>query len=275
MEPSRQASENLAIKAYRHIEGNRAYALTPDSRNVLAILATALMQKRNAEGKFDMDGHSPSATKSMVDLIKKLSDAGLNLCQRRAHAPKPLPELWRDPVTKEPLRPPKDVKEKSLLAKVDPDLLAHFENMERDPYGYVLKLRQEEAQRKVIDAIAYDETSHNPTINPFLGNDLTKQGQFEKSVSPEVLAFCKYEARPVELPLFGANADMTIQGRLSKDADVSAILGLAGSVYRQWAYDDKVAAEAQRKAAEETLRKLSDADAASNRTIRTVGVGAL
>jgi hypothetical protein len=72
----RETAQNFALKAYRLIKGNRAYAVNDESKNVLAILGAALLQKRKAEGRDDMDG-TPVAQKQMVDLLTKLNDAGL------------------------------------------------------------------------------------------------------------------------------------------------------------------------------------------------------
>ena len=160
------------------------------------------------------------------------------------------------PVTDEPLPPPKDIKSKSLLAKVDPDLLAHFEAMASDPYGHVQKLRDEEAARQVIDAIVYDKDQHNAAVNPFLGQSETAKGNFVKNVQPGVIEFFRYEAQPVELLLFGSQRNMTLTDRLSKDPDVAALIQLGGAIHQRWAAEDKAAAESARKAAEHTLRRL-------------------
>jgi hypothetical protein len=257
----RQASENFALKAYGHIKSNRAYALNDESKNTLAILGTALLQKRKAEGRQDMDG-SPSGQKEMVNLLMKLNDAGVNLCQRRASAPKALPKPWINPITDEPLPPPATLDERALLAKQDPELLQWFDDMAKAPYQRLVAHNAAEAQRKVIEAIEYGPDQHNPVLNPFIPDadgktNLTARSNFEKSVSPELLAFYKWEALPVSIPLFGANRDLTLEGRLSKESDVWAIMELGRSIHRSWAYDDKLAAEAARKAAEETLRKLA------------------
>ena len=149
------------------------------------------------------------------------------------------------------------MEQRSLLARVDPDLLAHFDNMERDSYGYVQRLRDEEAQRKIINAISYDETSHHVQINPYLGDSLTAKSSFEKHASPELIEFCKYEAQPVTLPLFGPDANMTIQAKLSKDPDMNALLQLGQTIHAQWTYDDVENAKQQKAAAEATLQKFA------------------
>src|SRR5262249_12983687 len=121
----RQASQNFALRAYEKVKGHRSYALTPEAKNTLAILGTALLQKRKAYARDDMDG-TPVAQKEVVEIVQKLSAGGFNLLQRRPGAPKPLPKPWTDPVTGRELPPPTDLRSKTLLRKVDPDLLAHF-----------------------------------------------------------------------------------------------------------------------------------------------------
>jgi hypothetical protein len=252
----RQGALNFALKAYKNLKGHRAYALNDESKNTLAVLARALLDKRKAEDRHDMDG-TPGSMKEMIDLLTKLDDAGLNLRQRRAHAPTPIPELWVDPVTKQPLPPPKGLAERSLLAKIAPDLLQHFDVMEREPYAHIQKLRDEEAQRKVIDAIVYDESAHNPAVNPYLSDNLTAKSNFEKSASPELVEFCKREAVPVTLPLFGPDRNMTVQAKLSKNPDTNAIMQIADGIWRQWSFEDMENAKQQKAAAEATLRKFA------------------
>jgi len=89
-----------------------------------------------------------------------------------------------------------------------------------------------------------------------LGTNETAKANFAKNVSPELVEFCKCEAMPVEVALFGASRNHTIEGRLSKDSSMTALLALGRAIHRQWAAEDKAAAEAARKTAEETLRKL-------------------
>ena len=51
METNREHIEKFALETYRELQHNRHYALTPDSKNVLTALATALYQKRAAENR--------------------------------------------------------------------------------------------------------------------------------------------------------------------------------------------------------------------------------
>ena len=263
METQRQAAENFALRAYRHLKGNRAYALTSDSKNVLAILGRALVEKRKAENLDDMDGKSPSAMKQMVDLLEKLNDVGVNLLQRRSSTQKPPPRPWTSPLDGQPLPPPTTPDERSILAKHEPELLRWFDELGKHPYKAVTERKAAEAHAKAVDAIEYGPDQHNPTLNPFVPDErgqtnLTAKSNFEKSVSPELLDFYRWEAQPVKLDLFGPTADMTLRGRLSKDPDVWAIMELGQSIDAQWRYDDLQAAKQQRAAADATLHKLGE-----------------
>jgi hypothetical protein len=92
-------------------------------------------------------------------------------------------------------------------------------------------------------------------VNVFRGNNQTAQGQF-MARAPKLAAFYKNEARDVEIPIFGKNKNMTIAGRLSKDPSIGALVQVASRVHEDWLAQDKAAAQEQRAAAEEALRKL-------------------
>jgi hypothetical protein len=69
----------------------------------------------------------------------------------------------------------------------------------------------------------------------------------------------KAEAKPVEIPLFGKNRNLSITGRLTKDPLSNAVVQIAEQIHRTWVNDDKAKAQAQREAAEDALRKLEAA----------------
>jgi len=237
--------------------------LTPSSRTTLGVLAAALFRKRTAEGREDGDG-SPSAQKEMVQLIEKLNAAGVNLLQRRSNTLKAVPKPWTNPLDGSPLPPPTSPDERALLAKQDPELLRWFDELAKHPYKTLVEHNAAEAHAAAIDAIQYGPDQHNSTLNPFIPDErgetnLTSRGNFEKHVSPEVLDFYRQEAMPVAINLFGGGHDMSLRARLSRDPDLWAVIELGQTIDAQWRYDDKVAAEAARKAADETLKRLNAA----------------
>jgi hypothetical protein len=75
---------------------------------------------------------------------------------------------------------------------------------------------------------------------------------------PELAKFYQAEAKPVEIPLFGKNRNLTIAGRLTKDPISNAVVTIAEKIHETWKADDKANALSQRAAADEALRKLSE-----------------
>jgi hypothetical protein len=59
--------------------------------------------------------------------------------------------------------------------------------------------------------------------------------------------------------LFGKNKNLSIAGRLTKDPVSNAVVTIAEKIYQNWMADDKATAQAQRAAAEATLRTLEAA----------------
>jgi hypothetical protein len=193
----------------------------------------------------------------MAQLIQKLSDAGVNLLQKRPDEPPPPPVPWKDPVTGALLPNPwvtKDLKGKTLLTQRDPHLADHYKKMADDPYGTLAALQDAEAEARSLAAIPYDAAHHK--LNPFLGDNRTKQGEFIKS-DPELAKFYEEEAKPVSIPLFGRNKNMTVEARLYKDPKAGATLKVAGQIAQQWLASDRQAALEQQKAAQAALDKLN------------------
>jgi hypothetical protein len=171
---------------------------------------------------------------------------------------KPLPALWVNPLTGQPLPPPKGVAERSLLQKTDPELLRLFDALENEPYQVVQQMRSDEAKREAMAAIEYDANTHE--ANPFRRGDQTEIANLFKH-DPTLAQFCQAEAKDVELNLFGSTRDLTARGRLLKDPAASAIVELAEKIHEQWRMEDKAAAAQAKAAAEATLKQLAAQDA--------------
>jgi len=247
----RQNLTRVALEALAKAKHPRAYALTNEAKNALAVLAAAIYERRNAQGRsFDDE---PSAHQEMTALVEKLATAGVNILQTRPGDPKPLPKPWTDPVTGQPLPPPTDLAGKTFLRKYDPALADHYDAMAKDPYGYVQSLREREAQRQALASIAYGKDEH--AVNPFRGTDMRAQNNLIKS-SPELVEFYKAEAADVDIPIFGARRNLTIEGRLAKDPATGALVKIAQRIHEQWRAEEKVAAQEQREKAELTLKKI-------------------
>jgi hypothetical protein len=114
-----------------------------------------------------------------------------------------------------------------VLAKAEPDLLDWYDRMEKAPYKTMADHLAAEAFRNALASIPYDEHYHK--MNVFLGNDETAKNLAMKK-DPELAKFYQQEARPVELPLFGKNRNLTIAGRLTRDPVSNSIVTIAEKV---------------------------------------------
>jgi hypothetical protein len=110
-----------------------------------------------------------------------------------------------------------------------------------------------------MEQIPYGESEH--VVNPFRTDDQTSQAIYTKNASPALVEFCRYEAKPVEIPLFGKNRNVTLEGQLAKDPATFALLKVAQSIHEQWVAEDRAAAQQQRAEAEAALKKLAEAAA--------------
>jgi hypothetical protein len=253
-EQLRKAAEAFAMKAYQQMPHHRAYALPPQAKVLLGSLARAMFVKRQAKGRTDMDGKPPSAHKEFFGIVEALAKAGANILQARPNDPKPLPALWLSPLTGQPLGAPKGIGERSLLQKLDPDLLRLFDALEKEPYKVVQQMRSDEAKRTAMAAIEYGEGEH--AVNPFRTNDQTQMANLFKH-DPLLAQFCQAEAKDVELNLFGAQRDLTARGKLLKDPAAGPIVELAEKIHEQWRMEDKAVAAEEKAVAERKLAELT------------------
>jgi len=202
---------------------------------------------------------TPNPWQEFAEIVTRLADAGANVLQKRPGDPPPLPKVWRDPVTNEPLPNPwrtKDLKAQTLLQQRDPDLAAHYKAMADDPYGTLAKMQDETAARVAMEATPYGESEH--AVNPFRGNDPTAKALFIKNAPPGLVEFCQNEAKDVEIPLFGKNRNLTVEGRLAKDPSTLALMKVAQQVRDAWRAADAKAAQEKRDAAEAEIKRLAE-----------------
>jgi hypothetical protein len=235
---------------------HRHYALDEDAKNVLTAIASAVFSKRAADGRTDSE--KPNAREEFAQVIQALADAGCNLLQSRPSDPEALPKPWVDEVTGAQLPNPfakatADLTAQAILMKRDPALAQHLKAMADDPYGTLAKLQDEEAERQALASIPYDDKIHQ--LNPFLGDNLRAQDEFVKR-DRELAKFYKEEARPVEIPLFGKNRNLTLEGRLYRDPHAASVLKVGAALSRQWLESDRQAAGEQRAKAEAEIARL-------------------
>ena len=168
-----------------------------------------------------------------------------------------MPKVWRDPVALEPLSNPfrtKDLKAQTVLQQRDPELAAHYKAMAADPYGTLAKMQDETAARVAMEAIPYGESEH--AVNPFRTNDFSAQSAFIKNAPAGLVEFCKSEAKDVEVPIFGRNRNLTVEGQLAKDPAMLALMKTAQQIRDTWAREDRLAAQAKREAADAEIKRL-------------------
>ena len=63
-------------------------------------------------------------------------------------------------------------------------------------------------------------------FNPYIGGNLQAINQFIKRAF-ELAAFYKQETKPVSLPLFGPNRNLTVEDRLYRDPHVASVLKIS------------------------------------------------
>ena len=255
----RLSAMKFAEEAYSKVKNNRAYALDEQGKIALGALARAMFEKRIAEGRSETDA-PPTSWQEFFTIIEKLAAAGANVLQKRPGDPKPTPKPWFDPVTNEPLPNPwktNNLKGQTILQQRDPDLAAHYKAMAADDYGTLAKMQDAEAARIAMEQIPYGENEH--AINPFRADDQTAQAAFIKNAPPGFAEFCKNEAKDVEIPLFGKNRNITVEGKMAKDPATFALLKVAQQIHESWNTEDLATAKQQKAEAEAALKKLAEA----------------
>jgi hypothetical protein len=259
-EQLRKSARDFALEAYQKVKHNRSYALDEQGKVALGALARAMFIRRIEEGRSHIDA-KPTSWQEFLSIIDKLAAAGANVKQRRPGDPKPPPKPWTCPVTGAQLPNPfakgsEDLKAQTVLVRRDPELAEHYKAMAADPYGTIAKMQDVEAARAAMQEIPYGESEH--LVNPFRTNDLKAQSQFVKNAPAGFVEFCKNEAKPVEVPLFGKNRNLTIESNLAKDSKTFALLKVAQQIRETWRAEDARHAEAKRAAAEDEIKRLSE-----------------
>ena len=247
----RRGATKLALESYQKINGNRSYALTPETTMMLSAIAQAVAERRKNERLEGSPYGDPF--KDTAALFEKLDAAGCNLIQKRPADAEKLPEVWRNPVTGDPLPPPQGPDERGILAKHDPELLKWYDDMAKAPYKTTMEHRERETQRSALAAIPYGESEHKG--NPFRGTNESAKAAFLKR-DPELAKFYEQEVKPAQVPLFGANRNLTILGKLARDPGTNATIKVAGEIYKTWREHDRNLAEQQVAEAQAQLKKL-------------------
>jgi hypothetical protein len=259
----RKTALSFALEAYGKARHNRSYALDEQGKVALGALARAMFIRRIEEGRSGMDA-KPTSWEEFFAIIDKLAAAGANVLQKRPGDAPPTPKPWLDPVTGAALPNPfakgsTDLKAQTILAQRDPALAEHYKAMASDPYGTLAKYQDAETARTTMEQISYGQAEH--AVNPFRRNNLDEQSRFIRSAPPGLVEFCKSEAKDVEIPIFGKNRNITVEGALAKDPSTFALMKMAQQVHETWRRADRLAAEEQRAAADAQLKRLQEAAA--------------
>lgn len=254
---TREDAIAFALRVYGKMQGRRDYALTERAKTILAAIGKAILDRRIAEG---ISGSTePTAETQFMEIIQQLADAGVNVLQQRPGDKRPSPKLWLDPVSGQPLPPPKTLDEKGVLVRRDPELLAHFESMAKAPYATVASYLDQETERQSAAAIKYDAETH--AVNPFTGTNKTEQVDFVRR-DPALAKRYQKEAKAVEIPITGKAGErknLTLVGQLSKDPATGALIKNAEQVLHDWRTSDKLAAQEQARLAQQQLKALETA----------------
>ena len=238
-------------EALEKIPGARFYALDETNFDSLALLGISWQEDRAERGeKF--------SASEFRDFMAEVVASVHSLRQERPDDPLPLPKkLWTDPITgaspRNPFSDPSDLESQAILVEREPELAGHLKRIANGvSYAHLAELRDKEAARARIAAIAYSEAEHH--TNPFRGNDLQAQGQLNRE-NPELAAFYKREAEPVRLPWQPGVKNLTSLGQLTAKAPhVAKLAHRAVELQRQRLAEQKAAAQQAKADAEEKLR---------------------
>jgi hypothetical protein len=220
----------FALRIYCSLNGNRAYAATPETADALGALAAAWGPAYCA---FDVMDQQDFAL-----FLKQLGAELPGLFQPSPTDPPPLPKLWRDPLTNEPLPNPfkkesRDIKAQTILAKRDPELAAFLKKMATDPFGTLVEIQDAAATAARAKAIKYDHETHK--TNPFVTGNVTEQREMAKR-DPQLAEVYQREARPLTLTRQLAQKNLTGLGRITRTfPQAAAVVQQAGTIQRAWA----------------------------------------
>jgi len=239
-----------AKRAYAKVTNSRPYAVT-DAQ--LAPLVAAIWNRMKASDiKFDVEKFDAEFVET-IDALHKNGVRGL--IQDRPGEPKPQPKVWLDPISGQPLPPPRTQTEKAFLRQHDPALADHYDAMEQNPYAHIHALREAESKREQALAFKYDADAH--ATNPWRSGNLTDQTQFARQNS-ELVPFYKNEAEDVVLPWTetGSKNLTTISLLLTKSPKVHALVKDAARIEGEWRAKQRLEAKKEIEIATQRLKAL-------------------
>jgi hypothetical protein len=243
----------FAMRVYAALKNNRGYALTERSKTALAAIGKAILDRRIAEGK--SGSAEPTHETEFTQIIQQLAAAGCNVLQQRPGDKKPLPKLWLDPVSGLPLPPPKTLDEKGVLARRDPELLAHFEAMKKAPYQTVATYLDQETEREAAATAVYNAETH--ATNPYRDKNYAAMTDL---VRRDPATAKRYAAEALEVTIFkvGKGKNIDLMGALSRNPEQAAVIKNAVQILDDWRASDRRAAAEQAANAAQQLKALEN-----------------
>jgi hypothetical protein len=235
---------------YAKLERNRSYALPNDAKRFLCWLWVACER---------LDRENPG--KLFESSLEQFADAGINCLQPRPPNELKAPEAWRDPWNN-PLPNPYatgDLQGQSLLAKRDPVLNEWFKKFAKSPYAAASEWADKQAAILKQRTAVYDSDTH--TANVF-ANGTTNQtdiAAFHRNAPAEVIARCKWEAKPVTFPTAGKDFDLTQVSKISTIPHLSALWNAMNEQEREYVAHERVTLRQQQSEAAARLKALEAA----------------
>ena len=238
---------------YAKLARARPYAVAPDAKRFLVWLWMTCER---------LDEKEPG--KLFAPSLEKLADeCGVNVLQPAPPTEVKAPERWKD-IWGNPLPNPfqtGDLKGQTLVQQRAPELAKWLKAFATDPYGAATSWEDGQAALLKQQAVTYDADTH--IANPYVtGTNKTDMGRFIKNASPELVARCQWEAKPVEFPGAGKNFNLTAQSKISTIPRLSAIWDSMISQEREYVTSEKATLQRQQAEAAARLKALESADAA-------------
>ena len=239
--------EQIGVKTYEKLPGNRAYALTDAAKLEFAALVAAA-QKVSLENGQRLDGRTIPLLLENLATIEQLA----SLRQQRPGPEEPLPEMPIDPITKVAVKNPwlgttaEDFASRVAIKSKSPKLAAWLEEAAKHDgvtAGMIARLEKERAKNKRLSEMPYGQAEwDNNLLRKEKVATATEQNRWAKFIDPDLLQFHQQEMK-LGAPTLGFDNLTTEMLAHRLGPGVGAVYSAAKKLHRQWI------AERQQKAA--------------------------
>jgi hypothetical protein len=192
--------------------------------------------------------------------LEQLTDTcNINVLQPLPEKEPKVPPLWKDPWGGDMENPFKtgDIKAQTLILQRDPELGKWLQKYAKDPYGAQVELEDEKARVRRLRAFTYNDDTHAGNIFARKGTTETEKHRFIRDHA-ELVPILQREAAPVRFP-FGANFNLTAQGKMLKDPQLASLLTEMQGLETAYVEHTREAAKTSIEAAQERLKELEHA----------------